>query len=509
MGAMTQAPLPRWADVRRAPRGSVRSDDELTAPWRRAGDVAGLLSRSSWSIALVAEWRRRLAPERPVTVWLPAFFCNSALVVLRRTGARLVFYPITDALEPEMSAFATLAAEAPPDVVMVVHYFGRPTPTSALHDLCTRHKAWLLEDAAHVLGPVAGVGVQGDFVLYSPHKHLPIPDGAVLVARPGGPSKLGEGLAVFGEPSTWPAGLATLQRELGSGVRGVERRARVWLAKRVAQKLGARSAAAAPFAEPLTTEDHADLPEPSCSTMSRRLLGTQAKGLGARARERHQVLWDEVLPRLGVDLRPTERATRRAWTPYLSAYSSDSAERAYTELGRRGFPVTTWPDLPPEVKADRQRHEHAWRLRHSRVYLPVHASLGAAAIARCAGAVAGPSAPSVTLRWDSVSSEQWHGWLAAAGQSNLLQDWAYGLAKAEETGWAVRRLVFMRADGTPVAIAQLFERRIARVATLRRLNRGPVFVGAPTGDERLAVWRAVAGLGGLVRREVLAVRSEE
>jgi len=511
---MTQAPLPTWAQVRRALRGPTLPDTELIAPWRRSGDVAGLLSRSSWSLALIAEWRRRLAPERPVTFWLPAFFCNSALVVLRRTGARLVFYPVNDALEPDTAAFPALAADAPPDIVMAVHYFGRPSPTAAMHDFCTRHKAWLVEDAAHVLNPVAGVGVHGDFVVYSPHKLLPIPDGAVLVARPGGSSRLGAGLAAFGDPATWPAQLQNLERDMGGAVKSVTSRVTTWLVKRAAQKLGVRRAAEAlPFGEPMASDDRIDLPAPACSVMSRRLLGAHLKDLGARRRERHQLLWDAVLTGDGAeqerDVAPAERPRHRSWTPYLSAYTAAPAEHVYDAWSRRGCPVTTWPDLAPEVKADTEKHAHAWRLRHSRIYLPVHASLSPFAIARRRVSGALPATTkAVSMQWDSASPEQWNRWLAEAGRSNLLQDWAYGVAKAEETGWKVRRVAFFGGASTPVAIAQLFERRIARLATLRRMNRAPMFIGAATDDERSAVWRATAGLGALLKRQVLAVAPE-
>ena len=38
--------------------------------------------------------------------------------------------------------------------------------------------------------PEGNIGKIGDLVLYSPHKHLPIPNGALLVIRDDGPAKL-------------------------------------------------------------------------------------------------------------------------------------------------------------------------------------------------------------------------------------------------------------------------------------------------------------------------------
>ena len=42
----------------------------------------------------------------------------------------------------------------------------------------------MVEDAAHVLIPQQHIGLHGEFVFYSPHKLLAIPDGAVLIQRP-------------------------------------------------------------------------------------------------------------------------------------------------------------------------------------------------------------------------------------------------------------------------------------------------------------------------------------
>jgi hypothetical protein len=79
-----------------------------------------------------------------------------------------------------------------------------------------RQRAWLIEDAVHALRPVRGIGASGDFVLYSPHKHLPIPDGAVLVVRGDGPAEFGAaGLSAFGTPHEWPDVLRDLEGRTG------------------------------------------------------------------------------------------------------------------------------------------------------------------------------------------------------------------------------------------------------------------------------------------------------
>jgi dTDP-4-amino-4,6-dideoxygalactose transaminase len=59
-----------------------------------------------------------------------------------------------------------------------------------LSDLSKEYGAWFVEDCAHCLKAVSGVGEFGDFVLYSPHKLLAIPDGGLLVVRKEGAGRV-------------------------------------------------------------------------------------------------------------------------------------------------------------------------------------------------------------------------------------------------------------------------------------------------------------------------------
>jgi len=69
-------------------------------------------------------------------------------------------YPINQNLEPDYDACRALS-KVHPDIFVLVHYFGKPTFAAPTKDFCTKHNAWLLEDAAHVLRPITGVGKYG------------------------------------------------------------------------------------------------------------------------------------------------------------------------------------------------------------------------------------------------------------------------------------------------------------------------------------------------------------
>jgi len=99
---------------------------------------------------------------------------------------------------------------------------------------------------------------------------------------------------------------------------------------------------------------------------------------------------------------------------------------------------------------------------------------------------------SLTLAWDSLDRAAWEVLFATAPRSTLVQGWAWGEVK-RAGGWTPRRAV-IAANGVPLALAQVLERRLGP-ARLARLNRGPVWL--PGGEE--SAWR-LAALALLRRR---------
>lgn len=382
---MTHAPLPTWVNLITALKCPALSEKDLSAPWRSTDDVAFWLSRSAWSLLAVAQLRQRLTQQSSITVYLPDYFCNASLVPLRSMGAQLQFYPITDQMVPDIDACRAMACRKRPDIFVLVHFFGKPAPFEGASALCSDSGAWLIEDAAHVLRPINGVGGCGDFVLYSPHKHLPIPDGAVIVVREKGPSRLA------GQPSFMP-----LLQEVHSSLLNAHlpsyRLTGMWLVKRVLQRMGMRD-----WRRPATTfEITADpifprLEHPKMSLLARRLLSGLLGTLDnvAHLRRGNKMLWESLICKTDL-IRGAIDSTTENFTPYLAGFACDDeaqAEKLFFQWQRACLPVTTWPDLPPEVSGSRDEHKNALNLRNTRVYLPIHQTLKQHQIIKCGTAV--------------------------------------------------------------------------------------------------------------------------
>lgn len=482
MRRLTLAPLPAWGDLFAALLSRSLPENALAAPWRRANEEAFWFSRSAWSLAIVARWRQRLAQRQGVTVWIPDFFCNSSLVPLRGMGARLVFYPVTNQMVPDLDACKDLAGEQSPDVFVLVHYFGQPVPVELVAAFCAEQGAWLVEDAVHVFRPISGVGEAGDCVLYSPHKHLPIPDGAVLVVRPDGP----------GELASQPLATDTLRTVCHSvlDTKGWSHRtASAWLVKRVLQKFGLRPHSSAGVfaaeAEPVAGA----MTHPRMSSVSRRLLSCLLSSLDAVAlrREQHGRDWGNVLALVNPTVTVVRPLPTQA-TPYLAGFvcvDLAQAEAVFLQWQRAGLPVTTWPDLPPEVMSHINVHRSAVALRHSRLYLPVHQGLNPRQIATCSrGLAIGASA-----RWQvrALPFEQWKNYWQCCSKATLLQSWQYGAAKEEAEGWKAQRFLISDEVDQPVALAQMLTRGVPILGGIARLNRGPLLLIDPSGDVELSV----------------------
>lgn len=349
-------PLPSLAQLLALPYLSAPGGNALAEPWLRPGDLGGLwMARSAWSLAVLAE-TFRLAHGRAPVVMVPEYICNQSLWPLRQTGARLVFHPIRDdRLSPDWAACERLER---PDIFLLVHYFGWPNDSAGARAFCDGRKAWLVEDAAHVLAPIPGIGETGEAVLYSPHKLLPIPDGALLVARES---------------------LRAAEHHLVDATRAIgwaHPHTTSWRLKRLVQKtpLGRllarlRPGGQADFLGDPETQPMARQPAPSragAALIARADLAQAAEARRANATALLSALggraaWVPLFP-LRNDIAPYRLVMRCA--------NQDEASRLYVRLRTGGVPVESWPDLPPEVGEGAAR-----RLRRTLLLLPVHQDL--------------------------------------------------------------------------------------------------------------------------------------
>ena len=87
------------------------------------------------------------------------------------------------------------------------------------------------------------------------------------------------------------------------------------------------------------------------------------------------------------------------------------------------------------------------------------------------------SAQSAEITWDACRKDDWNDLIDAAPDAAFEQTWMYGDAYATSSPAAlVRRAVVAAANGAPIALAQVFTRRIGPIVTVAQLLRGPVLL---------------------------------
>ncbi len=514
---MTIAPLPDWRNFLAIFKASSVDKNSLLKPWVKDGETAGWLTRSAWSLALIAYWKtRELSGEKPLVVWIPDFFCNEPLFLLRLSGVRLFFYPVTAQFEPDYNFCRLAARQNPPNIFLLVHYFGKPATGVLAKEFCQVNGCWLVEDAAHVLRPVPGIGEFGDFILYSPHKLLALFDGALLIVRKKGPSKFSDHFVnSLDDPGSWHE---ILYQEFNTKIGIVRSYAPIviWTLKRLLQKCNFSRTFFQSFRHSSDQKEVTNIIHPKMSNLSSRLLKMEINKLATISsfRKKHYLLWKHIFDKedgLEVDKIFELEADNSNWSPYHVVIKCErNAEEFFNYLQTQNLFPTSWPDLAPEVVENPELYGAALALRYSRIYLPVHQSLREVhffKILKKYNRLVKIKPSNFLVSSNDTPRWRWYKFLKVIGKSNLLQSWTYGEAKMRTEGWAVQRLVFSRSD-VPVALVQILEKRIAGLLRVHRINRGPLFFPNASSEDKMAVLSELLKLGNIFQGAILLIAPE-
>ena len=369
---LTYAPLPEWNDLFSILFSFNKiSDNDLASPWLRDGEKGYWYSRSAWALLAIAKYRASVLRNKSVHIWLPGYFCNESTKPLRNFNAKIYFYPVMPDGSPDIAACKNMLSDSSIDLFVLVHYFGDLIDTNDSFNFAKNNGAWLIEDAAHILIPFDGISYNGDFVFYSPHKLLPIPDGALLVVRPNGPGKIKKAnLKKYGFQNLEEEFMLTSKSSLTPYI---------WLIKRLLQKFGIRSKSYITTSFYENDRTNETFIRPKMSLLAKKLLAIMINNLDEERKKRRNNLmgWIKYLSISGL-IKDKMSQIIEMKTPYLAVMhfnKSKDAQKAFYSLLNVKIPVSTWPDLPPEVLSDRQKQKVAISLRNYRIFLPVHRSI--------------------------------------------------------------------------------------------------------------------------------------
>lgn len=289
-------------------------------------------------------------------VWLPDYFCNEPVLLLKSNGFRLHFYPIKKDLSPNWEKIKGRTIDVLQlEAFVLVHYFGFPQTLETARDFCRQNDAVLIEDCAHqiIINEPAN-----NPMIYSPRKFFPIPDGGILV-EPGITQK-------------------TINYRRDSLV------SCKWLILRLAQKIMLIlnipwHMFRTPFYQQktLVAGTKIDQTDGAPNIFSLKLLSVMENDLAKIIRKRRQnylqlmqtATWHQ-------DVQPLFPNLPDNICPFMfPIIVQEGSETLIKKLRQRGIPASSWPDLPAEVLNDSADHSEALWLKKNILLLPIHQDL--------------------------------------------------------------------------------------------------------------------------------------
>ncbi len=353
------APIPSVISLWQALSGKPTTGQ----PWieKLLGTSVKFFSRGMWAMAegVAAILDRR--DKKNGQVWLPDYFCNEALAPLRKKEISLHFYPIKDNLSPDWDKLEAKAVKyGPPDVFILVHYFGFTNFLDESNMFCDKHGAELLEDCAHLLLPVNGCGQ--NTAVFSPRKLLSLPEGGLLIVPDSIPVQQTENIFLPGKKLIlkWLTRRFAQRMLLTMGISWHRFR------KTAGSKANNRRI-------DKTSQNIRIFPD----KYALKLLAVMEENLGQVIDKRRKNYIRLLQAIEGRELvRPLFPSMPDQVCPYaFPILFSDKKDAVALQLQNNGIPASSWPDLPPEVISSKHEHEIAVWLQEHILLLPVHQDL--------------------------------------------------------------------------------------------------------------------------------------
>lgn len=484
MSKSTVLPMPKWGTLLKALFLRSINESELVKIWKTDNkDFHYWFSRSAFAILTIAQWWKVNNNNRIPTIWVPDYFCDQSLQLLRNENFPIYFYPINKHLMPDWEKCKIQAKTILPDIFILVHYFGYPSDLHQAKIFCDEFQSVFVEDAAHVLKPEKGIGTQGDFVFYSPYKLLPISAGSLLIQRIK--SKKILKLARQNNIVSIKEVIQKMPKKVPSSW--------IWLLKRLLQKLLPNFI----FIwlkkyNKVEKTIKSEIPfKPILNRFGKKLLFIESKNIGSIGVKR-QINYS-MFNNLANCGTKKPLINKKEFTPFtfgLRFCKQGEAKYYYKLFQENNLPVMKWPDLPPEIMSNKKKHPHANNLFDTNLFFPVHQTLKNSTLVKISDLIHNNNC--YKLLFENIDSIKWEDLLNQVNNPNLMQTWGYGEAKRKVNGWSVKRVMITYKD-QPIAIFQSLEKKWCPIGIIR-INRGPLFLGDIDNTSKYYIYKTLRKL---------------
>ena len=340
--------------------------------WKNAPeDSIIFFSRGQWAIKALASLLAKKKGRNAGIIFIPEYFCEISLTPLKGSDFSIYFYRIRDTFEPDIEhVLSLIERHGIPDIFLYVHYFGFPSNIQNVKKLCENKQIIMVEDAAHSMVPVPGIGDNGHPTIYTPWKFLNLPEGALLVL----PERFQSEDFIFkqGEEFSYPL---------------------KWIVKQTIISFCYWTGFPLHKVKRVHIKDHHESEEkidpgvPSCSVYSLKLLFFYEMMIEdfRKKREGNYRYLDGIIAQSRISGCRLFKRLPHTFAPYLYPLRvpESMSMQVMSTLNRKGIPAMPWSDLSPEVK-DSPEFPIANTFRREIVTLPVHQDLSTVHMERIA-----------------------------------------------------------------------------------------------------------------------------
>lgn len=452
---MLNCVMPTWKQI------FCNDSDSADGFWNSGNHI--YTSSSAMSMRMIFDsCKERL--KKNIAILIPAYYCQDTLNDACTDGIRFIYYLIDQDLNPDWKEVKELCIQSQIDVMVFCHYFGAYRDVDRAKNFCKQKGIILIEDCAHVLYPGRIFGQKGDFVIYSPHKTLPTPDGGILCINRSQSEEICHIQDAVRQLEGFP----------------VNKKAYKWRIKKSIQKItGYQRKACIDFKPHYGNKRVSALDERSISDYSRRIIcGYTLKMLkqAEALRKDNRTILDYIMHEVDPDILPVFREFQGC--PYYAVYSFkhvDDKRKAVNILKGKRIMAQYWPDLPKDII--NKKFDIVKALAGELIFVPNHQGIRPSQLAKLASLEENSIDESISLKMisDENDKRRWRETISKVRLTNIPQDWMYGSIKAKVDHWSVKRFIVMK-ENREIGTLQILVKKIFGIPCIIRINRGPLLI---------------------------------
>lgn len=457
---MLTSPLPSWRQIF-FPKMTQEKEYWKNALWT---------TKSGVSIRLIIQAYSNVLKKKIIKIWIPDFFCAETEEEFKGKNVLVIKYPITEQMEPNWNIIKDEFSNIEIDIFLFVHYFGKYCDINPAWVYCNNRNAILVEDCAHVLYKYGKIGQKGDFVIFSPHKILPIPDGGIILHNHSNIKPVSD---------IW----IQLNALISSGKRYALSKVLKWKVKKIIQKLiKINKPTNYEYKEHYLTKDYKAEKSIRISKYSYKVLqGYSYEDYKRIAfiRNTNMQLMSHIIKKT-TPLIPIASLNKNE-CPFLCVFSFKDIlynNNIIKNIQKAGINILYWPSLSADI-LNQSYSGVARQLSKELLYISIHQDIKPDKIARAMPyKLNRRNKKQISIdKIENTNKDKirWEDVLKKADLSNITQDWQYGEAKRKAEKWKIDRYI-IRSNNRDIGIVQVLCKRILGATIACRINKGPILI---------------------------------